>query len=132
MLIGDHQDLMDVGGVEELTVLFADIRNFTLLVQHLEPSQLRIFLNSFQSRSQFLLISEINDPSLFVHCYIVMSFQLFASLGFHTTIYHYLSILDPYFCLKSILNKIGELEKLTESYRKFFYLYPLYWCRHFL
>ncbi len=47
LLIGDHQDLMDVGGVEELTVLFADIRNFTLLVQHLEPSQLRIFLNSF-------------------------------------------------------------------------------------
>jgi adenylate cyclase len=47
MLIESKQDLLDVGGVEPLTVLFADIRNFTLLVQHLEPAQLRVFLNSF-------------------------------------------------------------------------------------
>ncbi len=47
MLVESKQDLLDVGRVEPLTVLFADIRNFTLLVQHLEPSQLRIFLNSF-------------------------------------------------------------------------------------
>ena len=41
------QNLMDVGGVQEITVLFADIRNFTFLVQHLPPEKLRIFLNSF-------------------------------------------------------------------------------------
>jgi adenylate cyclase len=38
---------MDVGGVQGITVLFADIRNFTLLVQHLPLENLRIFLNSF-------------------------------------------------------------------------------------
>jgi adenylate cyclase len=47
LLIGANQDMMDVGSVQRLTVLFADIRNFTLLVQHLEPTQLRIFLNKF-------------------------------------------------------------------------------------
>jgi adenylate cyclase len=47
MLIESKQDLLDVGRVEPLTVLFADIRKFTLLVQYLQPSQLRVFLNSF-------------------------------------------------------------------------------------
>jgi adenylate cyclase len=47
MLIESKQDLLDIGRVEPLTVLFADIRNSTLLVQHLEPAQLRVFLNSF-------------------------------------------------------------------------------------
>ncbi|MGW8194005.1 MAG: adenylate/guanylate cyclase domain-containing protein [Desulforhopalus sp.] len=47
MLLEASQDLLNVGSVEELTVLFADIRNFTLLVQHLEPSQIREFLNAY-------------------------------------------------------------------------------------
>ncbi len=47
LLINSNQNLMDVGGVQELTVLFADIRNFTLLVQNLPPQKMRIFLNSF-------------------------------------------------------------------------------------
>jgi adenylate cyclase len=47
LLMESKQNLMDVGGVQEITVLFADIRNFTLLVQHLPPEKLRIFLNSF-------------------------------------------------------------------------------------
>jgi adenylate cyclase len=47
LLVHSKQDLMDVGDVQQLTVLFADIRNFTFLVQYLEPSQLRVFLNSF-------------------------------------------------------------------------------------
>lgn len=47
LLMERDQDLLEVGSVQELTVLFADIRNFTLLVQHLRPEQLRIFLNSF-------------------------------------------------------------------------------------
>ena len=38
---------MDIGGIQTITVLFADIRNFTHLVQHLPPEKLRIFLNSF-------------------------------------------------------------------------------------
>jgi len=47
LLMESKQNLMEVGGVQEITVLFADIRNFTLLVQHLPLVSLRIFLNSF-------------------------------------------------------------------------------------
>jgi adenylate cyclase len=47
LLVKSKEDLLDVGGVQQLTVLFADIRNFTLLVQYLDPVQLREFLNSF-------------------------------------------------------------------------------------
>ena len=47
MLVKSRQDPLDIGSVQQLTVLFADIRNFTLLVQHLDPGQLRVFLNSF-------------------------------------------------------------------------------------
>ncbi|MDP3480521.1 MAG: adenylate/guanylate cyclase domain-containing protein [Desulfoprunum sp.] len=47
LLLKNQQNLMNVGAVQELTVLFADIRHFTLLVQHLPPEELRDFLNSF-------------------------------------------------------------------------------------
>jgi adenylate cyclase len=47
LLVKNKQDLLDIGRVQQLTVLFADIRNFTLLVQYLKPVQLRVFLNSF-------------------------------------------------------------------------------------
>ncbi|MFT5698119.1 MAG: adenylate cyclase [Desulforhopalus sp.] len=47
MLVESRQDLMDVGSIQDLTVLFADIRNFTLLVQQISPRQLREFLNIF-------------------------------------------------------------------------------------
>ena len=47
MLVESRQDLMDVGSIQDLTVLFADIRNFTLLVQRISPRQLREFLNVF-------------------------------------------------------------------------------------
>ena len=47
MLVENKQNLLDVGRVQQLTVLFADIRNFTLLVQYVKPAQLRVFLNSF-------------------------------------------------------------------------------------
>lgn len=47
LLVNSQHNLMDVGSVQTLTVLFADIRNFTLLVQHLPPQELRTFLNSF-------------------------------------------------------------------------------------
>ncbi len=47
LLLKNQQNLMNVGAVQELTVLFADIRHFTLLVQHLAPEELRDFLNSF-------------------------------------------------------------------------------------
>lgn len=47
MLVKNKKDLLEVGRVQPLTVLFADIRNFTLLVQYLKPAQLRVFLNSF-------------------------------------------------------------------------------------
>jgi adenylate cyclase len=47
LLIKSKENLLDVGKVQPLTILFADIRNFTLLVQYLDPVQLREFLNSF-------------------------------------------------------------------------------------
>lgn len=47
LLIANDQNLMQVGDICELTVLFADIRHFTLLVQHLSLDELRAFLNSF-------------------------------------------------------------------------------------
>jgi len=47
LLVQKKQDLLDVGRVEQLTVLFADIRNFTVLVQSLDPARLRLFLNNF-------------------------------------------------------------------------------------
>ena len=43
------EHLLEVGGVQDLTVLFADIRNFTLLVQELPLDTLRGFLNNFFS-----------------------------------------------------------------------------------
>lgn len=47
ILLSEQRDLLNVGDVELLTVLFADIRNFTLLVQKIPPQLLREFLNDF-------------------------------------------------------------------------------------
>lgn len=47
ILVTSRKDLMEVGEVLCLTILFADIRNFTLLVQHLPTDHLRDFLNVF-------------------------------------------------------------------------------------
>ncbi|MGD9947733.1 MAG: adenylate/guanylate cyclase domain-containing protein [Desulfobulbus sp.] len=47
LLLSQHTDLMDLGEITEVTVLFADIRNFTRLVQHVELPLLRRFLNEF-------------------------------------------------------------------------------------
>jgi adenylate cyclase len=47
ILLAGNTDIMGLGEIKEATVLFADIRNFTSLVQHLELSDLRIFLNEF-------------------------------------------------------------------------------------
>lgn len=46
-LISRKEKMLDVGEVRDVTVLFADIRNFTGLVQHISPDQLRVFLNQF-------------------------------------------------------------------------------------
>ncbi len=47
LLLAQHSDLMGLGEVTEVTVLFADIRNFTRLVQHADLPMLRRFLNEF-------------------------------------------------------------------------------------
>ncbi len=47
VLVKSQHNLLDVGNVQEITVLFADIRNFTLLVQNLPLVKLRQFLNAF-------------------------------------------------------------------------------------
>ncbi len=47
ILLADNENIMGLGEIRELTVLFADIRNFTSLVQHMELSDLRVFLNEF-------------------------------------------------------------------------------------
>ncbi len=47
LLMAQKSDLMAVGEIETVTVLFADIRNFTRLVQQVELPLLRSFLNEF-------------------------------------------------------------------------------------
>jgi adenylate cyclase len=47
ILISHGQNPMEVGEIRDLTVLFADIRNFTPLVQSLPLETLRSFLNDF-------------------------------------------------------------------------------------
>ncbi|GEM_PF-252625 len=47
LLIASDANLMGLGEIKEVTVLFADIRNFTRLVQHLQLAELRAFLNEF-------------------------------------------------------------------------------------
>lgn len=47
LLVAQHADLMELGEIKQVTVLFADIRNFTRLVQHIELETLRQFLNEF-------------------------------------------------------------------------------------
>ena len=47
LLMNSPMDPLEVGSIQELTVLFADMRNFTFLVQHLQLETLRSFLNSF-------------------------------------------------------------------------------------
>ena len=47
VLISHGQNPMEVGEIRDITVLFADIRNFTHLVQHLPLEILRSLLNNF-------------------------------------------------------------------------------------
>lgn len=47
LLLARNSDLMELGEITEVTVLFADIRNFTRLVQHIDLRELRLFLNDF-------------------------------------------------------------------------------------
>jgi len=47
ILLAGDADIMGLGEIKDATVLFADIRNFTSLVQHLDLSDLRTFLNEF-------------------------------------------------------------------------------------
>jgi len=54
ILISHGQNLMEVGEIRDITVLFVDIRNFTPLVQSLPLETLRSFLNDF-----FNLFTEI-------------------------------------------------------------------------
>ncbi|MFZ0450015.1 MAG: adenylate/guanylate cyclase domain-containing protein [Desulfatiglandaceae bacterium] len=54
ILISHGQNLLEVGEIKVITVLFADIRNFTSLVQRIPLEILRSFLNDF-----FGLLSEV-------------------------------------------------------------------------
>lgn len=47
MLLDQGQPSMEIGSIQTLTVLFADIRNYTQLVQHLSLIDLREFLDAF-------------------------------------------------------------------------------------
>ncbi len=47
LLIANSSDPVDLGEVRRLTVLFADIRNFTGLVQRMRLDTIRLFLNQF-------------------------------------------------------------------------------------
>lgn len=54
ILLNSNENLMEIGGVREITVLFADIRNFTIAVQHLSHEDIHHFLTEF-----FDLFSEV-------------------------------------------------------------------------
>ena len=54
VLISHRHNPMEVGEIKKITALFADIRNFTPLVQHLPLETLRSFLNEF-----FDLLTEV-------------------------------------------------------------------------
>jgi adenylate cyclase len=54
ILISHGQNLLEVGEIKNITVLFADIRNFTPLVRSIPLKILRSFLNDF-----FGLLSEV-------------------------------------------------------------------------
>lgn len=47
LLIDQGHEPLEIGTIQDLTVLFADIRNFTKLVQRLDLQTLRSFLNDF-------------------------------------------------------------------------------------
>lgn len=47
LLLAQKSDLMGIGEIKDVTILFADIRHFTRLVQHLDLQALRSFLNAF-------------------------------------------------------------------------------------
>ena len=47
LLLAQNSDLMGLGEITQVTVLFADIRNFTRLVQRIDLQSLRSFLNEF-------------------------------------------------------------------------------------
>ena len=47
VLLDQGETTMELGAIQPLTVLFADIRNYTLLVQNLSLSELREFLDAF-------------------------------------------------------------------------------------
>lgn len=47
ILLSSGKNIMEIGGVKEVSVLFADIRNFTVAVQHLSHQDLRLFLTQF-------------------------------------------------------------------------------------
>ena len=46
-LLSSGIDPMNIGEIKDITILFADIRNFTPLVQQLSLETLRSFLNDF-------------------------------------------------------------------------------------
>lgn len=47
ILLRSSENIMEIGGVREITILFADIRNFTLAVQHLSHEEIHLFLTEF-------------------------------------------------------------------------------------
>lgn len=47
ILLSSGDNVMEIGGVRDITVLFADIRNFTLAVQHLSHKEIHLFLTQF-------------------------------------------------------------------------------------
>ena len=54
ILLSSEKSVLEIGGVEEISILFADIRNFTVAVQHLSHHDIHSFLTQF-----FDLFSEV-------------------------------------------------------------------------
>lgn len=58
---------------------------------------------------------------LFVKGYDITFLKLFSALCFSNPVHEYLTILNTYFGLETILNQISEFEKLTEANRQLGY-----------
>lgn len=66
ILISREQDPMEVGEMRDITILHADIRNFTPLVRHLPLKTLRSFLNAFFGLQSEIIFSHRGTLDKFI------------------------------------------------------------------
>ncbi len=103
LLVENKQDVMEVGGVHDITVLYADIRNFTRLVQSLRLVDLRMFLNEFFELLSEMVFSWKGTLDKFIGDAVLVVFG--APLQLETP------SVSAVFAARQILRKFDELQK---------------------